>query len=148
MRIKYQFDQFFQNLKSTKVTIALVLLAWLITLVAVAGLVLLYVEKTGQAGLATPSGTIPKIYLDPAIGTVGTSVTVRGEDWPAQRVVLIYLLAPGELKFPDYGVAGSVADACNSLAPALLLAAGVALSGAIGSVFLRITSPKQNRGRV
>jgi MFS family permease len=45
-------------------------------------------------------------------------------------------------------VAGSVADACNSLAPALLLAAGVALSGAIGSVFLRITSPKQNCGRV
>jgi len=30
----------------------------------------------------------------------------------------------------------------------LLLAAGVALSGAIGSVFLRITSPKQNCGRV
>lgn len=46
------------------------------------------------------------------------------------------------------GVAGSVADAYHSLAPALLLAAGVALSGAVGSLFLRSTSPKQNRGRV
>jgi MFS family permease len=46
------------------------------------------------------------------------------------------------------GVAGIVADANHSISPALLLAAGVALLGAFGSLFLRGTSPKQNRGRV
>jgi MFS family permease len=45
-------------------------------------------------------------------------------------------------------VAGIVADASHSISPALLLAAGVALLGAFGSLFLRGTSPKQNRGRV
>jgi MFS family permease len=39
-------------------------------------------------------------------------------------------------------VAGSIADIYHSLSPALLLAAGVALSGAVGSFFLRTTSPK------
>lgn len=38
------------------------------------------------------------------------------------------------------GVAGAMADASHSLSPALLLAAGVALLGAIGSLFLRSTS--------
>jgi sugar phosphate permease len=45
-------------------------------------------------------------------------------------------------------VAGSIADAFHSLAPALLLAAGVALTGAVGSLFLRTTSHKENHGRV
>jgi MFS family permease len=42
------------------------------------------------------------------------------------------------------GVAGIVADVYHSLSPALLLATGVALLGAFGSLFLRGTSPKQN----
>jgi MFS family permease len=46
------------------------------------------------------------------------------------------------------GVAGYVADFSHSLSPALLLAAGVALLGAIGSLFLRSTSPKEDDGRV
>jgi MFS family permease len=37
------------------------------------------------------------------------------------------------------GVAGIIADASHSLSPALLLASGVALFGAIGSLFLRTT---------
>jgi MFS family permease len=41
-------------------------------------------------------------------------------------------------------VAGSIADTYHSLAPALLLAAGVALSGAVGSLFLRTSSHKTN----
>ena len=39
-------------------------------------------------------------------------------------------------------VAGIIADAGHSLSPALLLAAGVALLGAVGSLFLSSTSPK------
>ncbi|MBM4144808.1 MAG: YbfB/YjiJ family MFS transporter [Nitrospira sp.] len=39
-------------------------------------------------------------------------------------------------------VAGIIADAGHSLSPALLLAAGVALLGAVGSLFLRSASPK------
>lgn len=35
------------------------------------------------------------------------------------------------------GIAGAIADASHSLSPAMLLAAGVALSGAFGSLFLR-----------
>jgi len=46
------------------------------------------------------------------------------------------------------GVAGIVADASHSLSPALLLAAGVALLGAFGSLFLRTTSPNKTGGRV
>jgi MFS family permease len=45
-------------------------------------------------------------------------------------------------------IAGSLADAFHSLSPALLLASVVALAGAVGSLFLRSTSPKQNEGRV
>jgi len=45
-------------------------------------------------------------------------------------------------------VAGSLADAYQSLSPALLLAAAVALSGAVGSLFLRTGSPKENYARV
>jgi len=41
-------------------------------------------------------------------------------------------------------VAGIIADAGHSLSPALLLAAGVALLGAVGSLFLRSTSPEHN----
>ncbi|MEW6053416.1 MAG: MFS transporter [Nitrospirota bacterium] len=41
-------------------------------------------------------------------------------------------------------VAGVIADASNSLSPALLLAAGVALLGAAGSLFLRSTSPEDS----
>ena len=40
-------------------------------------------------------------------------------------------------------VAGLIADAGHSLSPALLLAAGVALSGAVGSLFLKSASPEQ-----
>ncbi len=43
-------------------------------------------------------------------------------------------------------VAGVIADAYHSLSPALLLAAGVALLGAVGSLFLRSTSPEHNVG--
>jgi len=41
------------------------------------------------------------------------------------------------------GVAGIIADASHSLSPALLLASGVALVGAIGSSFLRTTPPEK-----
>jgi predicted MFS family arabinose efflux permease len=41
-------------------------------------------------------------------------------------------------------VAGVMADAAHSLSPAFLLAAAVALSGAVGSLFLRTASPKHN----
>jgi MFS family permease len=41
-------------------------------------------------------------------------------------------------------VAGVIADANQSLSPALLLASGVALLGAVGSLLLRDTSPQHN----
>ncbi len=41
-------------------------------------------------------------------------------------------------------VAGVIADATHSFSPALLLAAGVALMGAVGSLFLSSTSPGHN----
>lgn len=42
------------------------------------------------------------------------------------------------------GVAGVIADATYSLSPALLLAAGVALLGAVGSLFLRSSCPEDS----
>ncbi len=46
------------------------------------------------------------------------------------------------------GVAGALGDAFHSLSPALLLASGVALSGAAGSLFLKTGSPKGNQAGV
>lgn len=45
-------------------------------------------------------------------------------------------------------VAGSLADVYHSLSPAMLLSGGVAFAGAVGSVFLRTASHKENYGRV
>lgn len=45
-------------------------------------------------------------------------------------------------------VAGTVADASHSLGPAMLLASGVALSGAFASLFLKVAHPKEQHGRV
>ena len=42
------------------------------------------------------------------------------------------------------GVAGLIADASHTLSPALLLASGVALLGALGSLFLKSDSPEHN----
>jgi MFS family permease len=41
-------------------------------------------------------------------------------------------------------IAGIMADSGHSLSPAMLLAAGVALLGAVGSLFLRSTTPEHN----
>jgi MFS family permease len=41
-------------------------------------------------------------------------------------------------------IAGIMADSVHSLSPAMLLAAGVALLGALGSLFLRSTAPEHN----
>jgi hypothetical protein len=41
-------------------------------------------------------------------------------------------------------VAGLIADAAHSLSPAMLLASGVALLGAFGSLFLRSSGPEDD----
>jgi PKD repeat protein len=49
--------------------------------------------------------------LDPNTGPVGTAITVKGEAWPANGMVLLYLMTADDTTIPPYAVAGSVADA-------------------------------------
>jgi len=79
-----------------------------VTLVVVGTTLLL--EGPGEALPPTPGGSTPAIVLEPTAGPVGTSITVRGEGWDSGSMVLIYLVASGEMETPVYGVAGAVAD--------------------------------------
>jgi MFS family permease len=101
----------------------------------------------------TPTGyTLSAVLFGLTAWSIPTIMAAAAGDYVGPR------LAPAGLGFVTLffgigqaagpSVAGSIADAFHSLAPALLLAAGVALTGAVGSLFLRTTSHKQNHGRV
>lgn len=120
-------------------------------------LVIVYIIQASAFGLfavsASPSGFVLSAILFglsawsiPAIMAATCGDLLGPRLAPAGLGFLTLFFGIGQAAGP--GVAGAIADAGNSLSPAMLLAAGVALSGAIGSLFLRSTSPKQNRGRV
>jgi hypothetical protein len=107
--VKLLFSRFAQRSSDNRFSIGSVVSVWLAVLtLLVAGCTL---ELSGQAMPPSPGAGIPEIVLDPAIGPIGTLVTVRGEGWVSEDIVLIYLVAPGEIDPPSYTVAGSAPDA-------------------------------------
>jgi PKD repeat protein/uncharacterized protein YgiM (DUF1202 family) len=96
---------------SIKIATTVTVMIWTTIFVAlIAGTIFILRERPGEAQQPTPGASTPAIVLEPTAGPVGTSVTVRGEGWNAGSMVLIYLVAPGEMETPAYGVAGAVAD--------------------------------------
>jgi PKD repeat protein len=111
MRMKRLFERFASSSASTKIALTVVGMVWALVFVALIAGAALLLERQGQALQPTPGAAIPKIVLEPAAGPIGTSVTVHGEGWNPDNMVLVYLVAPGETEPPVYAVAGSVADA-------------------------------------
>jgi len=68
-----------------------------------------FLERPGQAAESTPAN-IPVIILEPTLGQPGTSVTIRGQNWPTGSTVLIYLTTPDQSGIPAYAIAGPIAD--------------------------------------
>ena len=111
MNMKRLLNQFASSSTTIKVATAVTLVIWAtIFITLIAGTIFLLTERPGEAQQPTPDGSKPAIVLEPTGGPIGTSVTVRGEGWDAGSMVLIYLVAPGEMEPPAYGVAGAVAD--------------------------------------
>jgi hypothetical protein len=111
MKIKRLLDQFTSSSTSIKIATAATLTIWATIFVAlIAGTIFLLTERPGEAQQPTPDGSTPAIVLEPTAGPVGTSVTVRGEGWNAGSMILIYLVAPGEMETTSYAVAGPIAD--------------------------------------
>jgi uncharacterized protein YgiM (DUF1202 family)/chitodextrinase len=110
MKIKELFKQFVQSPTNIKLAILAVILIWLIPFVAIIAGLIFYWEQRGEAQQPPPGGVIPTIALEPATGPPGAAVTIRGEGWPANSPVLIYLMAPDDRQIPAYAVAGTMAD--------------------------------------
>jgi PKD repeat protein/uncharacterized protein YraI len=107
--LKRLFSQFAQSTASIRIMRSAVVATWVLILVTLApGCAL---EIPGQAQSPVPGAGTPEIVLEPSAGSVGTTVTVRGEGWNDGSMVLIYLVAPGETESPNYAVAGAAADA-------------------------------------
>jgi PKD repeat protein len=111
MIVKRLLDQFASSSPGAKIAMGATIAVWAIIFVTVlvVGSILL-LEGSGEALPPTPGGSTPAIVLEPTAGQVGTSITVRGEGWNPGSMVLIYLVASGEMETPVYGVAGAVAD--------------------------------------
>jgi hypothetical protein len=109
MKIKKRFDRIGKNPAVAKLAIIALIFAWAILWAAFAtGVVSVSLETPGQALVATPGTTRPAIILDPASGPPGTYITIHGQGWQPDSMVLIYLTSPEETTLPTYAMAGSV----------------------------------------
>lgn len=106
MKLNNLFNQFQQSSTLTKWVIIALVGIWTMVLVGLIGSAILLLETPGQASSATPGGS-PTITLDPATGSAGSSVTVRGQGWNPGSMVLIYLAAT---ETPSYALASAVVD--------------------------------------
>jgi PKD repeat protein/uncharacterized protein YgiM (DUF1202 family) len=111
MKIKRFLDQFIQSPTNIKIAAMAVVAVWGLVLVALVVGTILLMERPAQTLPPTPGGVTPAIVLEPAAGPPGTTVTVRGEGWTSNHVVLLYLMAPGQTEPPNFAIAGSTADA-------------------------------------
>jgi hypothetical protein len=84
--VKLLFSRFAQRSSDNRFSIGSVVSVWLAVLtLLVAGCTL---ELSGQAMPPSPGAGIPEIVLDPAIGPIGTLVTVRGEGWVSEAILV------------------------------------------------------------
>jgi len=107
--IRRVYKKFAQSSSRIKFSIPNLIGIWvLVSVMLVAGCTL---EIPGYAQSSAPGAGVPEIVLEPSFGSVGTAVTVRGEGWNDGSMVLIYLVAPGEIEPPSYAMAGATANA-------------------------------------
>jgi len=100
----------FASSTNIKIAMVAVVAVWVLVFVAlISGTALLF-ERPGQALQPTPGAGTPAIILEPVVGSVGTTVSVRGEGWNPGSMVLIHLVAPGETEPPVYAIASSTTD--------------------------------------
>jgi PKD repeat protein len=111
MKIKRFLDQFVQSPTNIKIAAMAVVAVWGLVLIALVVGTILLMERPAQTLPPTPGGVTPAITLEPAAGPPGTTVTVRGEGWTSNHVVLLYLMAPGQTEPTNFAIAGSTADA-------------------------------------
>lgn len=111
-----------------------------------ATLVIVYLIQAASLALLAADSSYPVIVLSsvlyglagwsiPAIMAAAVGDVVAEPLVPPAMGLLILLLGIGQILGP--GVAGVIADAAGSFAPAFALAAGVAVLGALGSLTLR-----------
>jgi hypothetical protein len=111
MSLKNLYHQLSQTPVSAKKVITPVMLAWgMFCIGFFAGSFFFLFERSGRPLNVTSGIYTPVIALEPASGSAGTSVTVRGEGWPAGSLVLIYVVAPDEMEILDYPIATAIAD--------------------------------------
>lgn len=136
MKLNDLFYQFQQSSWTTKLIIGLVGLIWAIVLIGLLGLGILMWDRPAQALQPTPGSLLPAIYVDPATGSAGSSVTVRGEGWTAGSMVLLYLSAAGET--PSYALASAVVDGQGRFSTNLIIPAeGQWLSSGLATVLAK-----------
>jgi len=110
MKIKNLLDQFTSSSTNIKIAAATAIVIWVAIFMALIAGTIFILERPGETIPPTPGGSTPAIALEPTTGPVGTRVTVQGEGWNMGSMVLIYLVAPGEMEIPAYGVSGAVVD--------------------------------------
>jgi PKD repeat protein/uncharacterized protein YraI len=113
--IKQFLREFGQSSPAIKIVAVAVVLVWGMVLVTIIAASLLLLERPGAALPSTPGAGEPAISLEPGSGGPGTLVTVQGEGWKPNEMVLFFLTAPGQSEAPNYAVAGSTADAQGRL---------------------------------
>lgn len=109
MRLNDLYDQFQQSSPLTKLLIGLLGLIWTLVVVGFLGLGILLFASPSQALQPTPGTAAAAIVLEPATGSMGSSVTVRGQGWTPGSMVLLYLSAGSETV--NYALASAIADA-------------------------------------
>ncbi|MCB0209148.1 MAG: PKD domain-containing protein [Anaerolineae bacterium] len=122
MNIKSHLDNLTRSSTTYNIMLVMVIVLWIITLIVVGRFLFLFIEQSSQAQLPPAEQPIASIVVEPAVGIVGGSMTVRGSNWPTNRAVLLYLTAPDEDTIPAYAVTETTTDANgNFAAPFVLL---------------------------
>ncbi len=115
------FAKIIYSLQNNRLAVLLILLSWAFAIFAVVGFVFLSAAYQSQGLSATPQTTVPIITIEPASGSLNAYITVRGQGWPANNNVLLYLTAPDEPNPPAFAVAGATADADGRFVVGFLL---------------------------
>lgn len=111
MNLQSLIDRFRQSSPVTKIAVSVLALVWLLVLCTVVGATVLLWERPSQADQSTtPSANGPAITLTPATGSVGSSVTIRGEGWNPGSMVLIYAGDTDPAIEPSYALASAIAN--------------------------------------
>ncbi|MCB0193976.1 MAG: PKD domain-containing protein [Anaerolineae bacterium] len=122
MNIKPYLNNFTRGSRAYNIMLVLVIVLWAITLIVVGRFLFLFIEQShSQAQLSPTEQPIASIIVEPAVGIVGSSMTVRGSEWPTATTVLLYLTAPDDDNIPTYAVTEATADANGNFTATFVL---------------------------